>query len=71
MLTLGGTALERRLDELLERPVPVGSFRRRIVDSAAVLMVCVTVTALVAVPAEALAGGRGQVVEHSDHRCLP
>ena len=71
MLTLGGTALERRLDELLGRPTPVGSFRRRIVDSVAVVMVCVTLTALVAVPAEALAGGREHVVEHSEHLCLP
>jgi hypothetical protein len=71
-LTLRGSALERRLDELLvSERVPVGTFRRRMVDLAAVLMVCVTLASLVAVPAEALAGGRGEVVEHSEHHCVP
>jgi Zn-dependent protease with chaperone function len=72
MVTLGGGAIDRRLDELLRNgPRPTGSLRRRLVDSAAVLIVCVTLTSLVVIPAEALAGGVGQVAEHSAHECLP
>jgi hypothetical protein len=71
IITLGGGAIERRLDGLLgaERR-PIGGLRRRIVDSAAVLMVCVTVTALVAIPSEALAGESGHVPDHSEHHCV-
>lgn len=70
-VTLGGGAIERRLNGLLgPEPATIGRLRRRIVDSAAVLMVCVTLTALVAVPTEALAGDRGNVAEHSEHHCV-
>lgn len=72
LVTLGGGAIERRVDELLgNQPRPTGSLKRRIVDSAAVLMVCVTLTSLVAIPTEALAGGQSEVAEHSAHQCLP
>ena len=71
LVTLGGGAIERRLDELLgnaPRRTPLG---RRIVDSAAVLIVGITLMVLVAIPAEALAGGVSRVAEHSAHQCLP
>jgi len=72
MVTLGGGPIERRLDELLRNePRTTGPMRRRIADSAAVLMVCVTLTSLVAIPSQALAGARGQVAQHSVHHCLP
>lgn len=68
--TLGGAALERRLDRLMaERPAIASSFARRLVDSAAVLMVMVTLSSTVAVPTEALAGGGQHVAAHSDHHC--
>jgi hypothetical protein len=71
VVTLGGGATERRIDELLGvRPAAIGSLRRRIVDTAAVLMVCVTLTSLVAIPTEAVAGDRGRVAEHSEHDCV-
>jgi hypothetical protein len=71
MVTLGGGAIERRLDGLLgSEPAALGRLRRRIVDYAAVLMVCVTLTSLVAIPTEALAGDRGRVADHSEHQCL-
>jgi hypothetical protein len=71
MITLAGGAIERRLDDLLGREsATIGSLRRRMVDSAAVLMVCVTLTSLVAIPTEALAGDRGRVADHSEHRCV-
>jgi Zn-dependent protease with chaperone function len=71
IITLAGGAIERRLDDLLGREsATTGSLRRRLVDSAAVLMVCVTLTSLVAIPNEALAGDRGRVADHSEHQCL-
>jgi hypothetical protein len=71
VVTLAGGAIERRLDDLLGRETATtGSLRRRLVDSAAVLMVCVTLTSLVAIPTEALAGDRGRVADHSEHQCL-
>lgn len=71
VVTLGGGAIERRLDGLLgTQPARIGHLRRRVVDSAAVLMVCVTLTALVAIPTEAIAGDRGHVAGHSDHHCV-
>jgi Zn-dependent protease with chaperone function len=70
VVSLGGGGLERRLDRLMdETPVAPCSVRRRIVDSAAVLMVCITLSATVAIPSEALAGG-AHVSPHSDHHCL-
>jgi hypothetical protein len=71
MVTLGGGLIERRLDGLLatERAA-VSRLRRRIVDSAAVLMVCVTLASLVAIPNEALAGDRPPVADHSQHECV-
>jgi Zn-dependent protease with chaperone function len=70
MVTLGGGAIERRLDGLLgTEPASIGRLRRRMVDSAAVLVVCVTLTSLVAIPTEALAGDRGYV-GHSEHHCV-
>lgn len=72
MATVAGGAIERRVDELMaEGPPPTGSVTRRIVDSAAVIMVCITLMSLVAIPAQALAGGVGHVAEHSAHKCLP
>lgn len=69
--TLGG-ALERRVDRLMdEGSASAGGFRRRIVDSAAVLMVFVTLTSVVTVPTEALAGGGADAAAHSDHHCVP
>jgi hypothetical protein len=71
MVTLGGGAIERRLDDLLGREsATAGSLRRRMVDSAAVVMVGITLTSLVAIPTEALAGDRGRVADHSEHQCL-
>jgi hypothetical protein len=71
MVTLGGGAIERRLEGLLgSEPAALGRLRRRIVDYAAVLMVFVTLTSLVAIPTEALAGDRAQVAEHSQHECV-
>lgn len=71
MVTLGGGAIERPLDGLLgTEPATIGRLRRRIVDYAAVLMVCVTLTALVAIPTEALAGDLGHVADHSEHHCV-
>jgi hypothetical protein len=71
MVALGGGATERRLDGLLatERAA-IGLLRRRIVDSAAVLMVCVTLTSIVAIPSEALAGDGARVADHSQHECI-
>jgi hypothetical protein len=71
IVALGGGATERRLDGLLatERAA-IGRLRRRIVDSAAVLMVCVTLTSLVAIPTEAVAGDRARVADHSQHECV-
>jgi Peptidase family M48 len=71
MVPLTGGAIERRLDGLLgsERPA-IGGLHRRIVDYAAVLMVCVTLTSLVAIPTEALAGVGVQVADHSQHECV-
>jgi Peptidase family M48 len=70
VVSLGGGGLERRLDLLMDgAPVAASSMRRRIVDCAAVLMVCVTLSATVAIPSEALAGG-AHVSPHSNHHCL-
>lgn len=70
-VALGGGVVERRLDGLLapERAA-LGRLRRGIVDSAAVVMVCITLTSLVAIPAEALAGDRAAVPDHSEHVCV-
>ena len=71
MATLGGGAIQRRVDELLAPgPQATGSLRGRIADSAAVVIVCITLISLVAIPAEALAGGIGHVAEHSAHKCV-
>jgi hypothetical protein len=71
MVTLGGGAIERRLDGLLKtQPATIGRLRRRVVDYAAGFMVCVTLTALVTIPAEAVAGDRGHVPDHSEHHCV-
>jgi bla regulator protein blaR1 len=71
MVTLGGGAIERRVDGLLGTNLAtIGRLRRRMVDSAAALMVCVTLASLVAIPAEALAGDRSHVGDHSEHRCV-
>jgi hypothetical protein len=70
LVALGGGALERRIDLLMdETPVTSSSWRRRLADSAAVLMVCMTLSSTVALPAEALAGG-SHVSPHSDHHCV-
>jgi Zn-dependent protease with chaperone function len=67
---LGSGALERRVDELMASPShSPGSWRRRAVDTAAVLMVSVAISSAVALPAEALAGGPAHVVPHSAHHC--
>ena len=72
MATLGGGAIERRIEELMATGRPDGgSLMRRFVDSAAVVAVCITLTALVAIPAEALAGGVERVPPHSAHHCVP
>jgi Zn-dependent protease with chaperone function len=71
LVALGGGALERRLDRLMdETPVTSGSWRRRLADSAAVLMVCMTLSSTVALPTEALAGGGTHLSPHSDHHCV-
>jgi hypothetical protein len=66
---LGGGALERRVDQLMSVPPARPRVLRRVVDSAAVLMVCVTLSSTVAIPAEAIAGGHGQVAPHGEHHC--
>jgi Zn-dependent protease with chaperone function len=67
---LGGGTLERRVDELMGiGSVTPGSRRRRFIDTAAVLMVCVALGSTVALPTEALAGGAAQVVPHAEHHC--
>jgi hypothetical protein len=67
---LGGSAVERRLDVLMASPrARAGLLRRRIVDTAAVLMACVTLSSTVALPAEALASRSGAVPAHTEHRC--
>ena len=71
MATLGGGAIERRVEELMGTGRARGTPTRRVVDSAAVVAVCVTLTALVAIPAEALAGGIDRVPPHSVHHCVP
>jgi hypothetical protein len=71
VVSLGGGGLERRLDRLMdEAPLTPGSLRRRLADSAAVLMACITLSAMVAIPGEALAGGGSHVSPHSDHHCV-
>jgi Zn-dependent protease with chaperone function len=67
---LGSGAVERRVDELMASPSPPpGHWRRRIVDTAAVLVVSVAISSAVALPAEALAGAPAQVVPHAEHHC--
>jgi hypothetical protein len=70
LVGLGGRALERRVDELMTgvRKAPSRP-RRRVIDTVAVLMLCVAVSSVVAIPAEALTGGPAQVVPHSEHHC--
>lgn len=68
---LGGGPLERRVVQLMSTPTPRSRVLRRFVDSAAVLMVCVVVSSAVAIPAEALADGPGQVAPHGEHHCSP
>jgi bla regulator protein blaR1 len=71
VVSLGGGGLERRLHRLMdEAPVTSSSLRRRIADSAAVLMACIALSSMVAIPAEALAGGGSHVSPHSDHHCV-
>ena len=71
LVALGGGALERRLDRLMDdTPVASGSWRRRLADSAAVLVVCMTISSTVALPTEALAGGGTHLSPHSDHHCV-
>jgi hypothetical protein len=71
VVALGGGALERRLDRLMdETPITSASWRRRLSDSAAVLMVCVTLSSTVALPTHALAGGGTHLSPHSDHHCV-
>jgi Zn-dependent protease with chaperone function len=71
VVSLGGSGLERRLDLLMDdAPVTPGSLRRRLADSAAVLMACITLSATVAIPGEAIAGGGSHVSPHSDHHCV-
>jgi beta-lactamase regulating signal transducer with metallopeptidase domain len=71
VVSLGGGGVERRLDRLMdEAPVTSSSLRRRLVDSAAVLMACIALSSMVAIPAEALAGGGSHVSPHLDHHCV-
>jgi hypothetical protein len=70
--TLAGGAIERRVEELMATGRPAGgSLTRRVVDSTAVVIVCITLTALVTIPAEALAGAIERVPPHSAHQCVP
>lgn len=72
MVTLAGGAIERRVEELMATGRPVGgSLTRRAADSAAVVIVCITLTALVTIPTEALAAGIERVPPHSAHHCVP
>jgi hypothetical protein len=55
----------------MSAPAPRSRILRRVVDSAAVLMICVVVSSAIAIPAEALADGPGQVAPHGQHHCSP
>jgi Zn-dependent protease with chaperone function len=71
VIALGGGGLERRVGRLMDEPaITPSSLRRRVADCAAVLMVCVTLSSIVAIPGEALAGAGGDVSPHSDHHCV-
>lgn len=68
VVALGGGAVQRRVDELIAKPAtPRG--RRHVIDAAAVLLACVALSSIVALPAQALAGGAGNVVPHTEHEC--
>ena len=68
---LGGGGLERRLDRLMdEAPITSGPVRRRIADAAAVLVVCIALSAAVALPTEAVAGAGTHLSPHTDHHCV-
>jgi hypothetical protein len=69
IVSLGGGTLERRVDELMGGSSPSRSWRRRMVDAAAVLMVSIALSLAAALPAEALGGGLAQVVPHAEHHC--
>jgi len=72
VITLGAAGIERRLDGLLDvQPTSSGSPRRRIIDYAATIMVCVTLASMIALPATTFAEGRHPVAEHPEHHCQP